>query len=147
MFFRCRSNTSIGLFANQNHHISGNKTPDVDYLNSLLYKHMPAGQRVAVDSTPSLHGIWDTINATRASDNPRFRLPRTFYDARTLGIIEWIVLEEEFVGYKESKEYRTLGIGALLGELVPSMRDSIQGECSTQVEAMQDVLSEKYATL
>lgn len=108
---------------------------------------MPVGQRVAVDSTPSLHGIWDTINATRASDNPRFRLPHAFYDARTLEIIESIVLEEEYIGYKKSKEYRTLGIGALLGEVVHSMRDSLQGECSTQVEAMQDVLSEKYATL
>ena len=69
---------------------------------------MPAGQRVAIDSTPSLHGIWDTINATRTSDNPRFRVPRAFYDARTLEIIESIILEEEYVGYKESKEYRTL---------------------------------------
>ena len=97
---------------------------------------MTAGQRVAVDSTPSLHGIWDTVNATRASENPRISLPPAFYDARALEIIESIVLEEEYVGYKESNEYRTLGIGALLEEAVRTMRDKIHGECPTQSEPM-----------
>ena len=81
----------------------------------MLQKWMPGGQRVAIDSSPKLHGIWDTINATLATP---LRLPTEFYDARVRSIIDRAVTEEEYVGYKESLEYRTLGIGALMGELV-----------------------------
>lgn len=106
---------------------SGNKTSEIDYLNRLLQKWMPSQQRVAVDSTPRLHGIWDTINATRANPEPEISLPREFYDSKILAIIEPIVIEEEYGGYQESKEYRTVGIGALLGEVVQNMRSNIQG--------------------
>ena len=91
------------------------------YLNNLLQKWMPAQQRVAVDSTPKLHGIWDTITSTLATPGSPTRLPPEFYDSRARSIIDGIVTEEEYAGFKESAEYRTVGIGALMGEVVQRM--------------------------
>lgn len=93
----------------------------MDHLNTLFQKWMPFRQCVAVDSTPKLHGIWDTINSTLATSGPPTHLPSEFYDARAREIIDRIVMEEEYVGFKESNEYRTIGIGALLGEVVQRM--------------------------
>ena len=93
----------------------------MDYLNTLLQQWMPSQKRVAVDSTPKLHGIWDTINSTLATPGPPTRLPPEFYDAKARRIIDRIVTEEEYAGFKESNEYRTAGIGALLGEVVQRM--------------------------
>ena len=93
----------------------------MDYVNNLLQKWMPSQKRVAVDSTPKLHGIWDTINSTLATPGPPTRLPSEFYDAKARGIIDRIVTEEEYSGFKESNEYRTVGIGALLQEVVERM--------------------------
>lgn len=93
----------------------------MDYLNFLLQKWMPSQQRVAVDSTPTLHGIWDTINTTLATAGAPTRLPAEFYDSKAYSILDRLVTEEEYAGYKESVEYRTLGIGAMLGETVQRM--------------------------
>ena len=93
----------------------------MNYLNKLIQKWMPSGQRVAVDSVPSLHGIFDTINSTLATNRPQTRLPAEFYDARGREIIDRITVEEEYSGYKENLEYRTLGIGAFLGDVVQRM--------------------------
>lgn len=104
----------------------------MDYLNTLLQKWMPSQQRVAVDSIPTLHGIWDTINATLATDGPPTRLPLEFYDPKARSIIDRIVTEEEYSGYKESVEYRTVGIGAMLGDAVQRMvRSSRRKEMET----------------
>ncbi len=109
---------------------AGNATTGMDYLNYLLQKWMPLQQRVAVDSSPSLHGIWDTINTTLATPPGSItRLPPEFYDRKAHKTIESIVVEEEYAGYKESEEYRTVGIGALLGEVVQRMQYWIQREC------------------
>ena len=111
----------------------------MDYLNKLLQKWMPSQQRVAVDSTPTLHGIWDTINATLATAGPPTRLPPEFYDAKARSIIDRIVTEEEYAGYKESTEYRTVGIGAMLGDAVQRMvRSSMEGESSRDSSSRQD---------
>ena len=82
---------------------------------------MPSQQRVAIDSSPGLHGIFDTINASLAADDPRVRLPREFYDNRARAAMEQVLLDEEYAGYRESDEYRRLGIGDLLGQLSRSM--------------------------
>lgn len=100
---------------------SGNSSTEMDYLNTLLQKWMPSQQRVAVDSIPTLHGIWDTINATLGTAGPPTRLPLEFYDPKARSIIDRIVTEEEYSGYKESVEYRTVGIGAMLGDAVQRM--------------------------
>lgn len=98
----------------------------MDYLNELFQKWMPLNQRVATNSNPRLHDIFDTINSTLATPSPQTRLPQEFYDARGREIIDHITVEEEFSGYNESLEYRTVGIGGLLGEVVERMVCSVQ---------------------
>ncbi|VBB86985.1 Putative protein of unknown function [Podospora comata] len=102
-----------------------NNTPDMEYLNQLIGKWMDGG-KVAVDSRPRLSGVMDTINATLAH-GPETRLPKEFYDEKARGIIEKIGVEEWFQGYRESEEYRRLGIGGLVGDLVERMVKSVEG--------------------
>lgn len=98
-----------------------NDTDDMDYLTRKLGKWMPDDSpRVAVDSRPRLIGIMDTINSTLAH-GPATRLPKDFYDPKAHSIMEKIGVEEWFDGYKESQEYRALGIGALMGDVVARM--------------------------
>ena len=107
-----------------------NDTDEMAYLTKLYGKWMPdgnggSGGRVAVDSRPRLSGIMDTINATLAH-GPETRLPREFYDRRGRDIVEKIGVEEWFDGYRESREYRALGIGGLLGDVVGRMVGSAE---------------------
>jgi acid phosphatase len=98
----------------------------MEYLNKLLSKWMPeTSKRVAVDSHPRLSGIMDTINSTLAH-GPETRLPREFYDDKGRKIIEKIGVEEWFSGYQESQEYRSLGIGSLMGDVVARMVGSVE---------------------
>ena len=98
----------------------------MDYLNNLISKWMPSDSpRVAVDSHPRLSGIMDTINATLAH-GPRTRLPAEFYDDRGRAIIDKIGVEEWFSGYRESAEYRTVGIGSLVGDIISCMVGTVQ---------------------
>lgn len=97
----------------------------MDYLNKLISKWMPpSSKRVAVDSHPRLSGIMDTLNATLAH-GPETRLPSEFYDQKGRDIIDKIAVEEWYSGYEESKEYRTVGIGGLIGDLVERMTGSV----------------------
>jgi acid phosphatase len=103
-----------------------NHTQEMDYLNKLISKWMPErSKRVAVDSHPRLSGIMDTINSTLAH-GPETRLPKEFYDPKGLAIIDKIGVEEWFSGYHESQEYRALGIGSLMGDLVSRMVDNAE---------------------
>lgn len=103
-----------------------NDTEEMAYLNKLWGKWMPEDSpRVAVDGKPRLSGIMDTINATLAH-GPETRLPKEFYDKRGREIIEKIGVEEWYAGYKESREYRMLGIGGLLGDVVSRMVGSAE---------------------
>jgi len=103
-----------------------NNTSDMDYLNKLISKWMPeTSPRVAVDSHPRLSGIMDTINSTLAH-GPETRLPKEFYDVKGRKIIEKIGVEEWFSGYQESEEYRALGIGGLMGDIVERMVGSAE---------------------
>ena len=97
------------------------------YLNNLISKWMPEDSKhVRVDSHPRLSGIMDTINSTLAH-GPETRLPSEFYDIRGCQIIDRIGREEWFAGYGESNEYRTVGIGALVGDIVSRMIGSAEG--------------------
>ena len=107
----------------------------MDYINSLLRKWMPCRQRVAVDSKPKLHGIFDTINATVAASDSRTRLPNEFYDAKLRKTMDRILVEEEYSGYRENEEYRRLGIGHLLSEVAQRMSNRAQ-RATTKSEAM-----------
>lgn len=91
------------------------------YLNKLWSKWMPENSpKVAVDSHPRLSGIMDTINASDAHGSAT-RLPSEFYDKKAREIAGQIAVDEWFAGYKESNEYRKLGIGGLLGDVVDRM--------------------------
>lgn len=103
-----------------------NKSTEMDYLNKLISKWMPeTSPRVAVDSHPRLSGIMDTISSTLAH-GPQTRLPKEFYDQKGLDIIDKISVEEWFSGYQESQEYRAVGIGALMGDIVSRMVGSVE---------------------
>ncbi|KAL4725019.1 hypothetical protein ACLX1H_008466 [Fusarium chlamydosporum] len=103
-----------------------NDSDDMAYLTKRLGRWMPEDNpRVAVNSRPRLSGIMDTINSTKAH-GPDTRLPKEFYDPEVKRIIEKIGVEEWYAGYKESEEYRTLGIGALLGDVVSRMVGSAE---------------------
>lgn len=103
-----------------------NETDEMSYLTKLYGKWMPpASPRVAVDGRPRLSGIMDTINATLAH-GPETRLPKEFYDPKGREIMEKIAVDEWFSGYKESQEYRMLGVGALLGDVVGRMVGSAE---------------------
>ena len=104
-----------------------NETDEMKYVSRLISKWMPdESPKVAVDSHPRLSGIMDTINSTLAH-GPETRLPSAFYDKKSRTIIEKIGVEEWFSGYKESLEYRTLGIGGLMGDVVERMAAVIEG--------------------
>ena len=103
-----------------------NSTTEMDYLNKLISKWMPeSSKRVAVDSRPRLSGIMDTINSTLAH-GPETKLPKEFYDDKGRAIIDKIGVEEWFSGYQESQEYRALGIGGLMGDIVSRMVGSVE---------------------
>lgn len=103
-----------------------NDTEDMAYLTRKLGRYFPAdSQKVAVDGKPRLSGLMDTINAT-AAHGPETRLPNDFYDPKIKQIIEKIGVEEWYAGYVENQEYRTLGIGGLLGDVVARMVGSVE---------------------
>ncbi|KAJ5682927.1 hypothetical protein N7462_006092 [Penicillium macrosclerotiorum] len=98
-----------------------NDSEQMNYLNSLWSKYMPeTSPKVAVDAHPRLSGIMDTVNATDAH-GPATKLPSEFYDKKGRAVMDRIAVEEWFAGYNESNEYRKLGIGALMGDVVDRM--------------------------
>lgn len=104
-----------------------NTHPDMQYVNGKISQWMPESSKtVAVDSHPRLSGVMDTINATLAH-GPDTKLPPEFYDKRLREIIERINVEEWFAGYLENREYRTLGIGSQIGDIVERMISKVEG--------------------
>ena len=103
-----------------------NSSTEMEYVNDLIGKWMPEdGQRVAIDSQPRLSGILDTINSTLAHGSET-KLPNEFYDKKGMAIMNRLVIEEWFSGFDESREYRALGIGSLLGDVVSRMILSVE---------------------
>ncbi|KAL8871153.1 MAG: hypothetical protein Q9174_002957 [Haloplaca sp. 1 TL-2023] len=116
----------------------------MDHINSLIRKWMPHQQPVAVDSNPKLHGVFDTINATLAASEPRVRLPEEFYDTKAREYMDRILMEEEYAGYGENEEYRTLGIGHMLGEVTKRMEMRVRATARAQgkrVSALGEVVT------
>ncbi|ERF76833.1 hypothetical protein EPUS_07623 [Endocarpon pusillum Z07020] len=111
-----------------------NDTDDMKYLNKLISAWMPRSfPKVAVDSHPRLSGIMDTINASLAH-GPDTRLPPEFYDPTARRIIDRVSVEEWFSGYNENQEYRALGIGGLVGDIVERMVANIERSGLTMYE-------------
>ncbi|KAF2683741.1 phosphoglycerate mutase-like protein [Lentithecium fluviatile CBS 122367] len=121
----CRRLAHLGRAFAQRAAERHNNTEDMQYLSKLFSKWMPGNQKVAVDSHPRLSGIMDTVNATDAH-GPQTKLPREFYDPRARDIIDRISVEEWYAGYKESAEFRMLGIGALMGDITSRMTGSVE---------------------
>lgn len=93
----------------------------MNYVNHLWSKYMPTtAPRIAVDGKPRLSGIMDTINATDAH-GPDTKLPAVFYDKRARDIVDRIAVDEWYSGYGDSVEFRKLGIGGLMGDVVDNM--------------------------
>ena len=90
-----------------------------------------ANLRVPVDIAFTFWKPWErkkiNLTVTNLGLGPETRLPKEFYDAKGRKIIEKIGVEEWFSGYQESQEYRSLGIGGLMGDLVQRMVGNVQG--------------------
>ena len=107
-----------------------NDSNEMAYLTSLIGKYMPeSNNKVAVDSHPRLAGIMDTINSTLAH-GPDTKLPEEFYDKKLRDAVDKIGREEWFGGFEESQEYRAIGIGSAMGDLVGRMVESVEGTAS-----------------
>ncbi|KAI9680463.1 MAG: hypothetical protein M1822_007221 [Bathelium mastoideum] len=115
-----------------------NASPEMAHLNERLGKWMPAASpRIAVDSHPRLSGLLDTVNSTLAH-GPETRLPSEFYEPEVRRIIDQVAVEEWFAGYEESREYRALGIGALVGDVAGRMVASAARSGRDGVEEVGD---------
>ncbi|KAF2480844.1 histidine phosphatase superfamily [Neohortaea acidophila] len=98
-----------------------NDGPELQYINKKIGKYMPEDSPVVkVDSHPRLSGVMDSVHASLAHGKDT-RLPSEFYDEKVRAGIDKICVEEWFGGYAESNEYRKLGIGGLVGDLVQRM--------------------------
>ncbi|KAH9832414.1 putative histidine acid phosphatase family protein [Teratosphaeria destructans] len=113
-----------------------NKSPEMAYINKRIGKWMPEKSPVIkVDSHPRLSGIMDTVNATLAH-GPSTKLPKEFYDEKVVSNIDRICREEWFAGYQESQEYRTLGIGGLVGDVTQRMMEKAIGAAIPKTGAL-----------
>lgn len=110
-----------------------NDSQKMQEIDEKIGKYMPKDSPVVkVDSHPRLSGIMDSINATLAH-GPGVRMPAEFYDRKVQINIDDICVEEWFVGYTESNEYRKLGIGALVGDITASMVKATQSDSGTKL--------------
>lgn len=108
-------------------------------MTSKLGKWMPPDSpAVKVDSHPRLSGVMDTINSTLAH-GPKTKLPKEFYDQKAMDYIERIAVEEWFAGYKESREYRRLGIGSLVGDITARLVERTRALAGHPMESGQHV--------
>ncbi|KAI9711183.1 MAG: hypothetical protein M1820_002170 [Bogoriella megaspora] len=138
----CRRLAQLSLAFAQRCAERWNESSEMEYLNRKLGKWMPeSSPRVKVDSHPRLSGIMDTVNATLAH-GPETKLPSEFYDEKVRAIIDRIAVEEWFAGYVESREYRALGIGALVGDLVSRMVGSVEEDGRDGIREVGDGLGE-----
>ena len=105
-----------------------NPSPELAYINKKIGKWMPADSPIVkVDSHPRLTGVMDTVNATLAHGSAT-KLPKEFYDEKLISHMDRICTEEWFAGYTMSNEYRKLGIGGLVGDIVQNLVKRTQNE-------------------
>lgn len=95
------------------------------HLQSRIGPYLPTP--LAVDGHPRLSGIMDSLNSTLAHGR-EVRLPPEFYEPQVREILNRINVDEWFRGYTQSREYRRLGAGALLGDFRDRMLAVARGK-------------------
>ena len=103
-----------------------NGSEDMEFVTGEIGKWMDDGV-VGVDSRPRLSGVMDTVNSTLAHGQET-RLPGEFYGEKVREVLDKVAVEEWFAGYQENREYRTLGSGGLVGDIVERMVEKAEGE-------------------
>ncbi|TKA24495.1 hypothetical protein B0A50_06652 [Salinomyces thailandicus] len=101
-----------------------NESEEMGVVEKGIGKWMPEGVRV--EGRPRLSGVMDTINATLAHGQGT-KLPKEFYEDGVMRNVDRICTDEWFGGYQESKEYRRLGIGGLVGDVTQRMVEHVSG--------------------
>lgn len=106
-----------------------NDSKELEHINKKLGKWMPAEhKRIAVDGKPRLSGIMDTTSASLAHDNTAStRLPKEFYDSEVRANVDRVVCDEWYAGFRESNEYRTLGMGSCINDMTSRMIWHVEG--------------------
>jgi len=112
-----------------------NDSPEMEYLQQKIGKWMPGGEQVKVDSHPRLSGLFDSINTTLVH-GPQTRLPDEFYEDEVRRILNDINVDEWFRGYKESTEFRRLGISSLLEDIKTRVVAVSKGESAIKLALM-----------
>ena len=101
-----------------------NNSEDMAYINKLFSRWMPDHSvPIAVESVPSLYQIKDFVDSSLAHNRS---LPDEFYDDKARQIMNKICIEEWFAVFIESREYRTLAVGTVMGEILDRMRSIIR---------------------
>ena len=100
----------------------------MNMLNNKLRKHMPDNAPVAVRGHPALAGIMDTNNARRAHG---LSLPKEFDDPEVIQAIDAITVQEWFAGFFKNREYRSVGIGGLIGDINENITNHIGNTSSS----------------
>lgn len=103
------------------------ESPEMEYINSKIQKYMPDKRPVAVQSHPALIGILDTNNA-RLAHGPSVALPKEFDDKALRINMEKIAVDEWFAGYSKNREYRMVGIGGLVGDILENIGKYIENK-------------------
>ncbi|KAJ2895807.1 acid phosphatase [Zalerion maritima] len=62
--------------------------------------------------------IYDSVDS---SGTPLVKLPSEFYDEKSMLHIMKMTVDEWYSGFNDSQEYRTLGIGSIMGDVVERM--------------------------
>ncbi|KAH7377610.1 histidine phosphatase superfamily, partial [Pyrenochaeta sp. MPI-SDFR-AT-0127] len=109
-----------------------NNSDEMKYINALIGKYVPQGL-ITVAGAPKIHAIYDIITSTLATDN--IRLPEAFYDEKLGDIVDRLAYNEEFGSYGENKEMRTVGIGAMLADVVERVVSKVEHEAISASQA------------
>ncbi|KAK9469846.1 histidine phosphatase superfamily [Lipomyces arxii] len=88
-----------------------------DYPSKKLKDVLPDG--VAIDGSPRASGVFDTWSACVAHG---VALPEGFSDKRVTEELRAAVMDEWYLGVQQSREYRTLAVGALVGDFLHRMK-------------------------
>lgn len=103
-----------------------NDGPELEHLSGLIGKWLPPSEngKVRMDGKPTLGAILDTVHSSLgAGDNAR--LPAEFYDPKGIRSMQKLYTEARFQGYEDSLEFRVLGAGPVMFDVLTRMMGSV----------------------